>query len=131
MTDHRPSRLFAFVVACTKSFAALMLGGGFLWYGLTFGDMPFAPRQPIGHYSFHIGGAILIAAGLLSFAYNFLKSSGPTGTKRKLSEDADVPFDADAALEQYLASRNDPETKPSSSNGRPVFGKRTNDTRVI
>jgi hypothetical protein len=124
MIDYRPSRLFAFVAASTKSFTALLLGGGFLWYGLTFGDMPFSPRQPIGHYSFHIGGAIFIAAGLLSFAYNFLKSSRPSGTKGKLSEGDDGGFDADAALEHYLASRNGPETKPSPSNGRPVFGKK-------
>lgn len=131
MNEYRPPWIVAFLISSLKSSLILIWGGALLWYGLSLGDMPLSDGEPVGHYSFHIMGAIFIVLGLCGFAYNIIKLRAPTKAEDKLTEAVDVTFDADAAMARYLASREQPEAShppvPSSAATRPVFGRKSAD----
>lgn len=116
MSEIRTPWLVAFLISSVRSSLALIFGGGFLWYGISLGDMPLSPRQPIGQYSFHIGGAIFIAAGLSGFVYNLMRLRVPKKAKDDVGEVGGNAFDADAALAHYMANREaDSGVKPSEN----------------
>ncbi len=132
MNDYRPPWIIAFLLASLKSSLILIWGGGLLWYGMSLGDLPLFGNESIGHYSFHIMGAIFIVLGLGGFAYNITKLRAPTKAEDKLTEATEVTFDADAAIARYLASKAEPDAHqppaPNLASTRPVFGRKSTNT---
>lgn len=131
MNDDRPPWIIAFLRAGLGSSFAIVWGGALLWYGMSL-DPSFmtSESQPVGGYSFHIMGAILIGLGLMGFAYQLIKLRAPTPARDKIAEAqaGDVTFDADAAIARYLAAKADKvdvePPVPGSAAARPVFGRK-------
>lgn len=129
MNDYRPPWILTLLRAALGSAFAIIWGGALLWYGMSLDpSIMTSESQPVGGYSFHIMGAILIGIGLLGFGYKVMKLRAPTPKRDKLTEEGEVTFDADAAIARYLASRQDPSdlTPPpaQSAAARPVFGRK-------
>ena len=70
---------------------------------------------------------IVLLPTLLWFIYDRWKQHAPTKPKDRVTEPADMTFDADAALARYLAGKK-PQTSPEAGEQqdqrqtRPVFG---------
>lgn len=129
MNDYRLPWILTLLRAALGSSFAIIWGGALLWYGMSLDPSIMTSKsQPVGGYSFHIMGAILIGIGLLGFGYKVMKLRAPTPARDKLTEPGDVTFDADAAIARYLASKKDTadlaSPEPQSAATRPVFGRK-------
>jgi hypothetical protein len=130
MNDYRPPWILAFLQASLRSSLLFIWGGALLWYGMSLGDLPLTRSSPVGHYSFHVMGAIFIVLALCGFAYNMAKLRAPTKAADRPTEAGEIEFDADAAIARYLSNREaeadltqPPPQGPSVT--RPVFGRKS------
>lgn len=99
------SRLLSLLRALISSLLPLAMGVGWLWYGLSSDVMPRCANQPIGPYSFHIMGAVFIAAGLGTFASKYMKFRARAQADDKAINAGGPTFDADGVTARNLASK--------------------------
>src|SRR6187551_3330407 len=103
MKDDRRSLPAAIVIALLRASPLLAWGGFMLWQGWQT-EGALMPGQGIGPYSFHIFGSILICGALLGVAVIVMRARAPRKQADRIIESEDAVFDADAAIENYLAS---------------------------
>src|SRR4051812_16285295 len=93
-----------FIKALLRSSIAFAWGGALIYFA---GDANPSDRiESENRFSFLLAGAILIVIGIALMAYNVMKARAPAKlSERPTPAAADLAFDADAAVERYLAQK--------------------------
>ena len=107
----------------------LAWAGGLIWYGwglLSIG----LPGFQSGGFSLVATGMPLLVPTLIGLIYNLMRRRAPARRSERPTEPEEVIFDADAAIENYLARKSAQGSAPGpagpgpSGSPRPVFGRR-------
>jgi hypothetical protein len=127
MKDDRHPLPVAILIALLRASPMLAWGGAMLWWGMRY-DGPPIPGQGVGPYSFHLFGALLIGIALIGVAIIVMRARAPRKRADRIIESEEQVFDADAAIQNYLASKKEADLaqapKARELAARPVFGRR-------
>lgn len=123
--EDRPNLALAAIKALLFTAPLFAWGGMLLWFA---GPVE-ASMSDSGPFSLWVSGMLIVFAGVAGIIYQVMKARAPFRQRDRITEADQVTFDADAAIQNYLASqhrhRDDP--RPASPASRPVFGKKPGD----
>jgi hypothetical protein len=103
----------------------LAWAGGLIWYGsrlLSFGGGQIG----MGGFSMVATGMVLLAPMTIGIVYKMMKLRAPALRSERPAQAEEVTFDADAAIERYLRTKQARAagSVPPPASARPVFGRR-------
>ena len=106
----------------------LVWAGGMIWYGKGLLSWDGDGHAQMGGFSMVATGMLLLVPTFAGIIYNVMKVRAPAKRSERPTEPEELVFDADAAIQRYLAAKKDaPAAEPAPMrpvSERPVFGRR-------
>ena len=123
--EARPNLAWAAIKPLLFTAPLFAWGGMLLWFAGPVEDS----MTDSGPFSLWVCGTLIVFAGVAGLIYQLMKARAPLRQRDRITEANETTFDADAAIENYLAAQRRPGDGPpaASSAPRPVFGKKPGD----